>query len=112
MGSTSEHQKVVDDIVLAIGSRPDGRAWKNVTGVGKVGPRIIAFGLKGSSDVFAIKAPYGRLFCFEVKTGNAVQTVEQKSFEKMITKFGGVYKICRNSYDALSVFDLPPIENK
>lgn len=106
MGSTQEHQEVVDRVILAIGSRPDGRAWKNVTGVAKQGPRVISFGLKGSADIFAIKAPHGRFFCFEVKTGNAVQTKEQKDFEKMITRFGGVYAIVHSELEALVIWGL------
>lgn len=105
MGSITEHQKIVDEILLAIGSRADGRAWKNVTGTARGwNGNVIAFGLKGSADVFAIKAPAGRLYCFEVKTGNATQSKEQKAFEKMITRFGGVYAVCKSVNDALTAF--------
>lgn len=106
MGSTAEHQKIVDEVLLAIGSRADGRAWKNVTGVAKQGTRVISFGLKGSADVFAIKAPQGRFFAFEAKSGKAVQSREQRAFGEMVTRFGGVYAVVRSGSEALQVWCL------
>jgi len=69
------------------------RAWSNNTGVGKdiSGERIIRFGLKGSSDIIGI---YKGLFLgIEVKTGSAKQSKDQKRFQNMIDKMGGIYVV-------------------
>lgn len=100
MASTINHQKLVHEILLDIGSRRDFRCWKNITGVGAVGGRIVRFGLVGAADISGIKAPSGQRFELEIKTGNAVQTAEQKSFGKMILNMGGIYAVVRSVEDA------------
>jgi len=36
---------------------------------------------------------------YEIKTGNAVQTVGQKNFEKILLEAGGYYKVVRSLED-------------
>jgi hypothetical protein len=99
MNNTIAHQKLLDEILLAIGSCPDIRVWKRVVGFDE--KRKIHYGIKGESDIDGIKMG-GQRICIEVKTGNAVQTKEQKVFQAMIEKFGGLYILARSVEDALN----------
>ena len=82
---------------------PYCRVWPNNTGVGRdmSGERIIRFGLKGSSDIIGI---YKGLFLgIEVKTGNAVQSKDQKNFHSMIKNMGGIYILCKNNVEHIDI---------
>ena len=79
--------------------------WKNATGLAKsASGSIIKFGKKGSSDIIGITSD-GKLFCVECKTGNARQSPIQKSFEKMVTIFGGRYIVAKTSEDVTKFLD-------
>ena len=97
----SPHNFEVNRILRDLGQIPDlVRAWRNETGVALSidGKRKIRFGLKGSSDILGILKG-GRLLAIEVKTGRAVQSKQQKNFEKMINFMGGLYIIARENTD-------------
>ena len=93
-GSTELHQVVCKKVLINM-STPVCRVWSNNTGMVKTDQgRVVKFGLKGSSDIIGI---YKGLFLgIEVKTGNAVQNIGQKRFEKMIGLMGGIYIIITN----------------
>ncbi len=93
MGSTAEHQELVNAAHLAAGSLPQVRIWKQVNGVFRSidGSRLIKVGLVGSSDLTGILLRGGRRLEAEAKTGKAKQTKEQRSFAHMIVKYGGVF---------------------
>lgn len=92
-GSTSEHQRVVKLVLLKM-TMPYCRVWANNTGMIKTDDRVVRFGLKGSSDILGI---YKGLFLgIEVKTGNAVQSKDQKNFQIMVEKMGGIYVVCKD----------------
>lgn len=46
-----------------------------------------------------IIAPHGRLLAIEIKTGQARQSAEQKSFQIMVEKKGGLYIVARSLQD-------------
>lgn len=96
-GSTAAHQNVVKQVLLTLSKLPYCRVWSNNTGVGRdlSSERIIRFGLKGSSDIIGIYK--GLFLAVEVKTGGAVQTQDQKRFQKMIDTMGGIYVVCRET---------------
>ena len=95
MGSTAAHQDLVKQILLYLSSVDKCRAWENVTGTGYTMDlsRIISFGLKGSADILGCWD--GKFIAIEVKTGNAVQTKQQRMFEQMINHCGGLYLVAR-----------------
>lgn len=99
------HSTLLNEILRLIGARPDCRVWKNATGaaVSRTGS-YVKFGKKGSADILGITSD-GRMFCVEVKTGQAVQTKEQKAFQNMITKMGGRYFLARNSQSVVQFLD-------
>lgn len=67
--------------------------------------RKIKFGVQGSPDIQGIRKIHiteemigydlGLWVGYECKSGNAKQTPQQKSFERMISDFGGLYKLIK-----------------
>lgn len=91
------------DILLAIGSRPDMRVWRANTGVArdaKTGRRV-RFGVPGQADIQGLLAPSGRALYIEVKSAKGRQSQQQRRFETMITKHGGLYILARSVQDVL-----------
>ncbi len=95
---SAEHSALVNEILLNFGSRKDLTLWKNATGAVKIGERFLRFGMKGSPDIIGI-ADGGIFVGIEVKTGNARQSPEQKLFEAMVFRRGGVYVLARSIKD-------------
>lgn len=102
------HTALVEASLLAVGQLPGVVAWKNTTGVGRslASDRKIRFGLNGSSDLLAVVAPHGRFLGMEMKTGGAVQSKQQKAFQRAIEDLGGVYVVVRQVADALAGVEL------
>ena len=96
-GSTGKHQDTLKTALINLSQLEYCRAWSNNTGVGRdlKSERIIRFGLKGSSDIIGIYK--GRFLAVEIKTGNAVQSDQQKKFQKMVCKLGGIYVVIRDT---------------
>ncbi len=57
------------------------------------------FGLVGSADILGVLYG-GKFLCLECKTGNAVQSEQQKNFEKMVKTFGAYYFLVRSLEEA------------
>ena len=100
LGSSEAHTRLVKEIHLAVGSMPDCRAW--VRNVGFDENRKIKYGVNGESDIQFIMNVNGLgiMGSIEVKTGNAGQSTDQKNYEAMIKKFGGIYFVARSVEDA------------
>jgi hypothetical protein len=62
------------------------------------------FGLVGAADITGI-LPSGVRLEIEVKSGNAKQSQEQKNFETMIQRHGGIYFVARSLDDVLRVLN-------
>lgn len=106
MNNSIIHQKLVDDILYAVGSLPNVRLWpRHVGGVSNLGntfnQRFIRYGIPGESDLQGILSPSGRYICFEIKTGKGKLSKAQKTWRDMMISFGAVYKECRSVEDAL-----------
>lgn len=99
MDNTKEHQKLVDDILFAVGSLPNVRIWPRHVGFDYM--RKIKFGVEGESDLDGIIGPNGKRLSIEVKTGTGKLNAAQKRWKEMILKFGGVYVEARSVKDAL-----------
>jgi hypothetical protein len=98
---TSQHNLEVSRILRDLGQIPDlVRAWRNETGmaISIDLKRKISYGLKGSADILGL-LHNGRFLAIEVKTGKAVQSKQQKNFQSMVEKFGGIYLIAREETD-------------
>lgn len=99
----AEHQKLVDEVLLAIGSTNKCRVYRNATGCARSmdGARIISFGLKGSPDIVGILSN-GKWLGLEIKTGSGKQNKDQLNFEAMIRRFNGHYLVVRNAQEAVA----------
>jgi len=101
MNNTKEHQKLVNDILLSVGSNPNIRVWIRVVGFDF--GRKIKYGIKGECDIDGIIAPSGRKLCIEVKTGDGKLSVDQKRYKAMVKKFGALYIEARSLEQVLTV---------
>ena len=98
----ANHSRLVNEIMLAIGSRPGITVWKNATGYARSmdGERIISYGLKGSADILGI-CQGGRFVSIEVKTGSSKLKKEQLAFKRMVESYGGIYLEARSVDDVV-----------
>lgn len=105
--NTKDHQKLVEEILLNVGSRPNIRCWIRSVGVGRAlhSNNVISWGMKGESDLQGIIAPSGRMLAIEVKTGSGELSKEQIRFRDMVIKFGGLHILARSLLDVTSILD-------
>ena len=97
MDRTIEHERLVKKCLLMLSSA-EFLVWKNNTGAIKSQNRYQTYGLKGSPDI--IGCTFLGEFCgFEIKTGNAIQTKHQRSFQKAVDLRGGHYVLIRSIED-------------
>ena len=89
MSSTAEHNALVALCRQQFGKHPHVRLWLNSKVVRVNGEARAKPGLgKGTADIIAIGR--GGQFCgWECKTGNAVQTPEQRLFATWVSQMGG-----------------------
>lgn len=102
--SAGEREKQVQNEILeALGQRPDLRLWRANAGVARSldHQRIVRFGVNGQADLSGILAN-GRRLEVEVKTEVGVQSDDQKNFQAMIERFGGVYVLARSAAEAVA----------
>ena len=82
------------------------RLWRQNTGVGwfakgkparkgDPGAYPVHFGTRGQGDVSGLVLPTGRRLEIECKTEIGRQSDDQRSFQAMIERFGGVYILAR-----------------
>lgn len=86
-------------ILAAWGAHPRLRFWRQNTGAAMVKGRMVRFGTPGCADILGLIAPSGRFLAIECKTATGRQSEEQRSFERMITTFGGLYVLARSLQD-------------
>jgi hypothetical protein len=93
------------DILLEFGSRPDMRLWRNNAGLlfTRDGRRVRA-SVVGAPDVIGLMFPDGQFIGIECKSDRGKQTPEQFSFQKMITRMGGIYILAYSVEDVRRVF--------
>ena len=89
-------EKELQNVILrAFGTMSRLRIWRANTGVAQIGKRFVRFGIPGQADLTGI-LPDGRRLEVEVKSATGRQTRDQKSFQRMIEKFNGVYVLARS----------------
>ena len=102
MNRAKAHQILVEEIMLDLQKhfKTDILLFKRTTGkfhLKRGG--IVSIGVVGQADIFGFLAMYRNrpalAFELEVKTGSAVQTKEQKLWEKSCKKIGVFYSVVR-----------------
>ncbi len=97
-GNKLSEKQIQNAILRVFGTRPDIRLWRANAGVARYGRRVVAFGIPGQADLTGI-LPDGVRLEIEVKGPDSRQTKEQRSFQRMIERFGGVYVLARSAPD-------------
>ena len=106
-GSKQEHDKILKDTLILLGREASAlcRAFSNPTGVAYIDRdsfRVyIHYGVEGSGDIYGFMSD-GRIFYFEIKSGNATQSKKQKNFQAMCQKFNARYFVIKSAQEALS----------
>lgn len=94
--------QILQEVLLAIGSRPDCRVWRSNTGAARGrGGRLIRFGIRGQADILGLTAT-GRFLAIEVKSATGRLRAEQIAFRDLIQRFNGLYILARSAEDAVS----------
>ena len=92
-------QRIQTEIRREFGSKPWCRLWRQNTGrVRSDTGRWIELAPPGAADLTGLLAD-GRRFEIEVKSSTGQQSQEQRNFEAMIRKLGGVYILARSVDD-------------
>jgi hypothetical protein len=89
---------LMHDVLEAIGASPLCRVWRNQTGAlpdPRTPGRWISFGKKGSADIIGLLCT-GRFLAVETKMPKYGQSEDQKKFQAMVEKFGGLYIVGRS----------------
>lgn len=100
-GLIMREQSIQNEILRTFGTRPDMRLWRSNCGVARMGDRTVRFGVPGQADLHGI-LPGGLFLAIEVKSETGQQTPEQRAYQAMIDKFGGVYVLARSVADVWS----------
>ena len=90
----SDEHRLQNEILRRFGTRPGLRLWRANTGVARLGNRIVRFGVPGQAELTGILSD-GRRLEVEVKSPTGKQTDDQRNYQTMIERFGGVYVLAR-----------------
>jgi len=89
---------IQNDVLRAFGTKRWMRLWRANTGVARIGDRVVRFGVPGQADLTGI-LPDGRRLEVEMKSPGRTQTEDQRNFQRMIERFGGIYVLARSVED-------------
>lgn len=120
-GSSAAHTKLLKESLVAIGKKDGIVVFRNEVGEGwffppytkefyKEDARYLRYGLAPDTpDAFGFQSliitqemvgqRIAQAIGYEFKTGDAVQTVGQKNFQKVLESMGGRYKVIRSVGD-------------
>lgn len=115
MTSPKTEAFILYGIRLAWGNHPRIRFARCNTGVGwfakgkpcrktDSGARMVRFNPKGTADLVGLIAPSGRLLMIECKSEAGTQRDEQKTMQRVVTEFGGLYVLARSVEDVDAAF--------
>lgn len=95
--------QIQDAIRLELGARPDLLVvWRNNIGHAQMrhsGRVTFGVGGPGGADLLGLDRN-GRFLAFEIKTPVGRQSPEQRAFQALVTKLGGIYLVMRSVDDA------------
>ncbi len=106
-GSTAAHSRLVAEILLRFGSRPDLRLWRSQPLAARTpSGRVIRALPVGFPDISGVLAPSGRAVFIEVKTGDAHQNPAQARLCAALRRFGALVVLAQSCDDVSRT--LPP----
>lgn len=95
-------ESIIKDQVRAIFIGTPVVVWNHPTGYAKL--ERVTYGLVGSSDLIGL-LPGGRFLAIEVKTATGTQSKEQRNFQQMIERLGGLYILARSGAEARAAIE-------
>lgn len=101
MGAPVSEAQLQDDIRLALGRDDDLVLWRNNVGAAKQGNRTIRYGVGGRGGADLIGMYRGLFVAIEIKTPIGRQSPEQRTFQLLVERKGGVYGLVRSVQQAL-----------
>lgn len=102
MNKSEAHEKLVDELLVALSATGICRVWRQPTGAAFRHGKMIRYGKKGSADISGLLVG-GRRLEVECKTGKAIQNTDQVNFGDMITRMGGLYVVARDVESVLAI---------
>lgn len=101
-----EHE-VLTAVLRYLGARDDVTVWRNNTGrIADRSGRVVSFGLVGSADVLGVRNG-GQFVAVECKSDTGRLSAQQRAFQAMIQRRGGLYVLARDVSDLYKEF--PPV---
>ena len=106
----TRESEILRAVHRAIGARPDARLWRVNVGAAVPVSRACAacrrytirFGVPGMADLMGVLAPGGRMLSIECKSPSGKLTDEQRAWDAMVRRFGGLsIAPCRSVEEAL-----------
>ncbi len=103
MNFYKEHQFLLKQVKGALQKKyPEMRIFERHVGMfKKLTGGVIKINHKGMADLWALYK--GKHYEFEIKTGKAKQTKDQKNWEKVVTGCGSYYYVIRSVDEVLSL---------
>ena len=93
----TEHA-IQNAILREFATRGDMRLWRANVGAARFGGQVVRFGVPGQADLTGI-LPNGLRLEIEVKSASGRQSTDQRHYQAMIERFGGVYVLARSVAD-------------
>ena len=98
MGETQTHGELVNSILVYPKFQTNGRFWKQHVGIFETPNGMkIKIGISGMADITGVWN--GRRVEIECKVKKDYQKPEQKLWQQMIERFGGLYILARSIED-------------
>lgn len=88
------------DVRLALGAEPELVLWRNNVGVAEARGSKIRFGVGGPGGADLIGIFRGRFVAIEIKTPIGRQSEDQKVFQQLVERKGGIYVVLRSAEEA------------
>lgn len=93
--------QIQDEVRLALGSDPDLVLWRNNIGMAWMrNGAPVKFGVGGPGGADLIGLYRGRFVAIELKTPVGRQSKEQKTYQQLVERKGGVYVVLRSADEA------------
>jgi len=93
--------QIQDAIRLELGRDPDLVLWRNNIGMAWMRDGSpVRFGVGGPGAADLVGLYRGRFVALEIKTPTGRQTPEQKTFQQLVERKGGIYVVMRSVEDA------------
>ena len=87
---------ILRDVLAAWGNHPRLRIARTNTGGAMIKGRFVLFNPPGTADIVGLIAPTGRMLMIECKAPRGVQSPEQKTMQRIVERFGGLYVLARD----------------